>query len=245
MKKNRFIIGLFFLFVFGNSTYAQCDTFAHKLLHIIKTESYSDFNNYLQPPDEMIKILHWEANDSAYAFLNEFNNLLYNSLIQNVKDIRDSISNKSLDINTMRYVDCYSTYGIISEKKIRFTIDGVLDSLNAFTIETSNIYISKDLEYHRELEFLPSGNYDVDSDDLTNSVKPFTPRQEELDLGIKLLEEYLMTNSIEYNSYRFVLGFQNEFNKPIFRYIVFMNESKIKLLDLDLEKKTWVEIISE
>lgn len=244
MKKNRFIIGLFFLFVFGNSTYAQCDTFAHKLLHIIKTESYSDFNNYLQPPDEMIKILHWEVNDSAYALLNELNNSLYNTLVKNAKDIRDSINNKNLDINSIQYLDCFSTYGLISEKTIRFTVGGLLDSLNVYTIETSDIYISQ-LEYHSGLELLPSGNYDVVSEDITNSVKSFNPRHDELDLGIKLLEEYLLTNSIEYNSYLFVRGIQNEFNKPILRYIVFMDESKIKLLDLDLEKKTWVEIISE
>ena len=49
----------------------------------------------------------------------------------------------------------------------------------------------------------------------------------------------------EYNSYLFVLGYQNEKKQTILRYIVFMDESKIKLLDLDLEKKTWLELISE
>ena len=243
-----FALVISFLLLKLGLLHAQCDTFSREILQIIKTENYIDLHDHLQPIEEIRKILHWEVDSRGDSLLKILNDSLFVSLVRNMKDIRDSIHYHELDINSIQYLDCSGTEGINSPIKIRFTVGGKLDSLNVPTWGISDYYISQELEYHNEWIITPAESF-VEAtnaiNNIGNSKGLFTPREKELELGIKLLDEYLKINSIEYNSYLFVLGYQNEKKQTILRYIVFMDESKIKLLDLDLEKKTWVEIISE
>lgn len=241
MKKHGLIIGLLCLFNYGKCTYAQCDAFSQAILKIIKTESYSDFSKYIQPTEELIKILHWENDSTSNALLQSLNDSLFHALIQNAKDIRDTIISKGNKLSSVKYENCSIGSGAASEILIRFSIDGLFDSLKVLTMETSRTYIVLPLEYH--IAFTPEViNFKIDHE---NNFATFKPQKDELELGEKYLQEYLKNNTIIYTTYRFILGYQNEKNHTFLRYIVFQANGKIKLLEVDLMSGSWAEIVSE